>query len=381
MSRHASTSADPLVAVRGTAPLRTQSVRDLAAFAQIAGCDLAALAFASGTDLDRVLTDTSFEVPFGQSPFAIQRGNRFEQQVGADANFGPLLGLLQTELNFAATEVRVLDLRQLASADRDRSKRAHDTKAALRDMLRGDPQAFNLVAGAILEVPLLGRTVRFEADALAFQVGGELRVLEIKSFPTVDGRADPEKAGAAFDQVATYIVVLRQIVTALGADPARVSAEGLLVTPRNTGMQPVLHRLPIGGRVERIERILVELPHAEALASRVPAGATFGAVADAASPEADRVKAFAKLADGVGTLYAPSCLQICGAARLCRARAQAAGSPALCGSRAVRDLPGVASLVRAAELAAGAPATAGEAAAAAKLSLAGRTFERARGVA
>jgi len=374
----ASGQSDRLLALRGTAPARSQSVRDLAAFAQVSGCDLAALAFATGVDLDKALKDTSYEAPFGQSPFAIQRGNRFEQQVGADANFAPLLTLLRTELGFTPTDVRVLDLRQMAQADVKRTKRAHETKAALRDMLRNDPDAYNLVAGAILEFPLLGRTVRFEADALAFQLDGELRVLEIKSFPTVDKRCDPDKAGAAFDQVATYIVVLRHIVRALGGDPAQVSSEGLLVTPRNTGMQPVLHRHGVEARVRRIETILEELPQAEQLAGRVPAGLRFEPIFDPALAEDQRVGAFTALADAVGTRYAPGCLQTCGASRLCRARARAIGDPVACGSKAVRDLPGVASLNRAAELAAGSPGSAGEAPAAAKLAVAGRIFARAK---
>src|SRR5260370_35455774 len=64
--------------VRGRAPTIRPNVRRLAAFASVHSCPTAAVTFAARIDTNRVLTGTSAEMPFGQSPFAIGRGVAFE---------------------------------------------------------------------------------------------------------------------------------------------------------------------------------------------------------------------------------------------------------------------------------------------------------------
>ena len=79
---HASAEGDLLLqTIRGEAPRRTPSVRTLAAYAQHTDCNLATLGFAAGVDFDRLLKDTPYQAPFGQSPFAFARGLQFEGDV------------------------------------------------------------------------------------------------------------------------------------------------------------------------------------------------------------------------------------------------------------------------------------------------------------
>ena len=66
----------------------------LAAFAQNTDCPLATLGFAAGVDFDRLLFGTRFRAPFGQSPFAIQRGLAFEKML-RDNDYALTLGLLR----------------------------------------------------------------------------------------------------------------------------------------------------------------------------------------------------------------------------------------------------------------------------------------------
>ena len=47
-----------------------------------------------------------------------------------------------------------------------------------------------------------------ETNALALRFGGPIRVGEIKSFPVVDGRVDPDKLGVAADQSAVYVLAV-----------------------------------------------------------------------------------------------------------------------------------------------------------------------------
>jgi hypothetical protein len=254
-------------------------------------------------------------------------------------------------------------------------------------MLRDDPGAPNLIDGAVFETSLGGVRAYFEADAVAARSRGPIRVGEVKSFPVVDDRADPEKLGAALDQASHYIVLARQVAADLGHDPAAILAEAMLITPRNVGLQPTLSIKDVAGRVRRVERLLARVPSLAGLAGLVPPGITFGAVADRRpeglrradlpDPDADRrLDALHALADRVGTTYAPSCVTTCGLGRFCRSRQFAAGSPHLAGSKVVRLLPGVHSLDRAANLGDGAVPGPTEGPVATQLARAARLYDR-----
>jgi hypothetical protein len=60
-------------------------------------------------------------------------------------------------------------------------------------MLRDDPAAYNLIDGGVLTTSVGGVRAYFEADALAAGAHGPVRIGEVKSFPVVDDRGDPEK--------------------------------------------------------------------------------------------------------------------------------------------------------------------------------------------
>jgi hypothetical protein len=368
---------DLLLDVRGGAPRRSPTVRVLAAFADHGDCNLATLAFAARVNVDRLLVGTDYAAPFGQSPFAFARGLAFERMVGAASNYGPTLQLLREQMGFPVADARVANLRDGYPRNRDGMRlRGHDTRALLGQILRGERDAPNLIDGAVLETRVGGVPARFEADALAARVGGLLHAGEIKSFPVVDGRAEPDKLAGALEQVAFYILLAKQEVAALGGDRDLVSTRAMLITPRNVGLTPVLSVIDVARQVARAERLLGQVPAAADLATAVPPGAGFGPVADTKADPARRVEVFHDLADRVGTAYKPSC-QSCGAVRLCRLRAFTSGAPPLAGAQAVRLLPGVRSLPRTAELAGGAPPTPAETPAATQLARANRLYDQA----
>src|SRR2546425_888908 len=135
---------DVALALRGTAPRRSPTVRVLAAYSGHTDCNVAALAFAASVDMDQLLVGTPFQA-----------------QVG-------------------------------------------------------------------------GETAFFEADALAARFAGPIHGGEVKSFPVVDGRAEPDKLGAALDQISIYILLTQQLVAELGGDPdLAVSMTAMLIAPRN----------------------------------------------------------------------------------------------------------------------------------------------------
>ena len=73
----------------------------------------------------------------------------------------------------------------------------------------------------LLSLEVAGHEVFLEPDLIAFQVGGRLHVVEIKSFAIVDGQADGEQVSAAAVQAAVYVLALRDLLAELGHDPER----------------------------------------------------------------------------------------------------------------------------------------------------------------
>jgi hypothetical protein len=364
--------------IRGGATDRRPDVRALAAFAPHTDCRLATLGFAAGVDFDTLLRGTPFEAPFGQSPFAFARGLAFERRLRADG-YAATLDLLRGRLALPATGARVANLREgFPSGPQRMPLRACATPDLLRAILRGAPDAPHLIDGAVLTATVAGQLAYFEADALAACVGGVIQAAEVKSFPKVDDRVDPDKLGDALDQVAFYILLARAAVRGLGGDPERlVSDRALLITPRNVGMTPTLSEKCVDARIRRAHTLLEAIPPAAEVAAAVPAGVSFGPVADTAADTRHRLDVLHDLADRVGTAYEPGCLSTCGNGRFCRARAFRDGSPCLTGPAAVRLLPGIATLGRAEELTRGATPEAEEGPAAALLERAGRLYDTA----
>lgn len=342
-------AVDRLEALRGDAPRRSANVRELARFAANSACSLANVGFAARVDFDLLLRGTAFEAPFGQSPFAFRRGNRFEEMLRQDGH-ASLLGLLGEGLGFDAWGATVANLRQGYSRSKaGLEARASKTGELVEAIVKGEKEAPNLIDGAVLGRTIGGVQAYFEADAVAAQFGRPIHVGEIKSFPTVDGQADPEKIGAAVAQVSIYILLLRELVERVGGKGEMVSSDALLITTRNTGLQPALHVKAVGREVDRAARILDQAPAVVDLAAALPAGSpSFGRVA--AGEENARLDSLSQIADAVGVVYRPSCLSSCGLSRFCRERAHGSGDPGRVGGQLVRLLPGIGSIDRVTEL-------------------------------
>ncbi len=374
-----SVTAKRLDEIRGPLPRRSPNVRVLAAFAQNTDCPLATLGFAAGVDFDRLLVGTRFRAPFGQSPFAIQRGLAFEKML-RDNDYDLTLGLLRGPLGLPPAGTRVVNLREgFPSGPGRMPARVKATSDLVREIVRGNPSAARLIDGAVLVGNIGGVPAYFEADALAARAAdGQLHVAEVKSFPKVDDRVDPDQLGSALDQSAVYVLLTCDMVASLGGDPVKVvSDRAMLITPRNVGLTPTLSEQRVTARVTRMRRVLAAIPSAGDVAAATPADITFGPVADRGAEEQSRLDRLHDIADRVGTTYTPGCLSTCGNARFCRDRAARAGSPCVSGSAAVRLLPEVITLGRAESLTRGATPTPAEMPAATLLERAGRLIDEA----
>jgi hypothetical protein len=366
-----------LTAIRGGAKILSPNVRAIAAYAGHTDCSLATLGFAARIDFDRLLAGTQYQVSFGQSPFAFSRGKAFEQMI-AKHGYAATLELLRNNMGFKTTDVRIVNLRNRYQKNGIGLRlRADDTRSLIRQIVRESPAAPNLIDGAVLQTLIGGIPAWFEADTLAARFQGPIHAGEVKSFPVVDGRADPDKLAAALDQVSIYILLTKQLVDDVSGDASLVSSNALLITPKNVGLTPTLTQADVGKRIARIQRLLAGVPDVRSTVERVPPGLNFSKVADCDTDVNSRVDALHEIADRVGTAYAPACLGTCGNCFFCRDRTFRAGSPCLTGPQAVRLLPGVGSFRRAAELTHGAPPSLDETPVAPHLARAGRLYDAA----
>lgn len=374
--RPADSAMAVMTRIRGRAPAMRPNVRRLAAFASVHTCPTAAVAFAARVDTNRVLAGTDAQMPFGQSPFAIGRGVAFEELLRRHGYAGlrQVLGEgLHEDFSVAAIE----NLREGYPPNHTGlAMRAAVTRSRMAEIVSGPPEPI-VLDGAVLRADVGGLPAYFEADEMAIGVAGQILVGENKSWPIVDGRPTDEDAlGAALDQAATYVLLGRRALAEQGVDPGLLADDVVLVTPRNTGLAPVLHRQPAASRVRRIERLLSAVPQVSDIAAAVPTSVTFDTAADTSVPEEARLEAFGEVTDRLGRMYEPgACLRSCGFAWACRRFAFSDGDPAIAGSTVTRALPGIASLARTAELGGGAPPSAAEEAAAAPVALAGRLYD------
>ncbi|MBQ1026101.1 hypothetical protein [Micromonospora sp. C95] len=312
-----------LAAIRGDAPPKRHNARTIAALTGNPGCTRRAVLDGAGVDKPALAERVGFPARFGQSRFAITRGNTFEAQVKADGG-AELLRLVAARLGVpvpAAT--RWTDL---GDGD-DPATRARRSATLLTEALPpsgyhpdeptgagepGEPAA--LFDHPMLGLAVAGQRVHLEPDLVAARLGGRFHVVEIKSFPVVDGQADPAKLAAAAVQSAVYVLALRELLTDRGHDPRLVSHEVVLVCPRDFSNEPVAHLLDVRRHLLVVRRQLDRMDRLDTLLADVPADFT-------ADPAADPATLVGSLAR-VPARYAPDCLASCELAYFCRHEAR-----------------------------------------------------------
>jgi hypothetical protein len=344
----------------GVADTSGWSVRGLVKQAENSRCPTAQAAFAARVDLNRLVSDIgTVAAEYGQSPFMITRGKAVERRA-RENSYAELIPILRDKLGFTETDVATMNLKEgFPPSNEGFRRRGLATSQAVSAILRGDPDAPNILEGAVLEAQFGSRTGRFEADAIGAHVGPVLNGLEIKSWPVVDGRADDSgKAAEAFRQLGFYVFLLKVLVDTLGFDADAVSSTGLLITPTNTSMRLQGNTRDLSRDILLAQSTVAGLPDPDDYVGVFSADEGFGpASRHGGKSDAERLEHLNILTDRIGTAYQPSCMTSCGLAKFCRAKEHNAASPAVCGSTPARLLSGVRSLDRAALLSEGAPPT------------------------
>ncbi|GGK86874.1 hypothetical protein [Mangrovihabitans endophyticus] len=322
--------------LRGATPARRHDARTIAALTGNPGCSRRAVLDAAGVDKHAVARRIGFPGSFGQSRFALARGNAFEAMLKADEGL-LLLSALREVLPLDAPEVDYDDLG--GEADGTRGAR----HARTRELL-AEAAGAALIDHPLLTLDVAGQTVFLEPDLVALQVHGRLHVVEIKSFAVVDGRADGAKVSAAAVQAAVYVLALRGLLVELGHDADLVSHEAVLVCPENFALRPVAALIDVRKQLSTLRRQLNRLASVSSLIDELGEEVSF----DTALPPAELIASLTR----IEARYAPECLSVCELAAYCRH--EAGGATAALG-RPVRDaLGGVPTVAQALALADGA---------------------------
>ncbi|MFF7636689.1 hypothetical protein ACFZB9_26600 [Kitasatospora sp. NPDC008050] len=326
-----------LAALRGAAEQRGLDARALAALAANPGCRRRALLDAAGVDKGAVAGRLGRPAPFGRSPFAIARGTVFEARLKADG-CAALLTPLRQHLGLPADDGSRLTIPDLLPRSGPAVRAARTTEALAEAVAASlaDPDCWTLLDHPLLRLTVAGAPAYLEPDAVLVH-GGRCTVVEIKSFPVLDGSADPAKVGAATRQAAVYVLALLEAAgydghgPAFPEPPAAALPGGpepvvLLVCPKDFGQTPVAAAIDVRRELATTRRQLARMTRIEELLDTLPPGISFDLAPDDAGRPTRPVAELATAVDTVPAVYGPECLSACELGFHCRAQARAAGA-------------------------------------------------------
>ncbi|MFE2568024.1 hypothetical protein [Streptomyces mirabilis] len=313
-----------LAELRGSdVPPKALDARALAALAANPGCDRRALLDGAGVDKAKLADALGSPSAFGQSQFAFMRGNAFEARVKADGG-AELLRLVHEKLDPGAEPPAAGVVPDLSAVGPE--GRAARTALALREATTA--AVWTLLDHPMLALDVAGSPAFLEPDAVVVHPDGSWTVVEIKSFPMLDGSADPAKVGAAARQSAVYVLALEEVAARLGAGPQGHGAQDgdtvpdvrhrvLLVCPKDFSNLPTASAVDIRKQRAVTRRQLARLTRVEDIADTLPEGTCLAPDL----PAADLTTAV----ESVPATYAPECLAACELAFHCRDRSRAEG--------------------------------------------------------
>lgn len=333
-------------AARGNTRLRLEQ------WAHNPTCEANTISAVKNVRMADVAVRAGIRTTFGQSPFAIARGDQFEKSLFSQD--GKRLkeelikkGVLPADADgFADLRIRKNGGAQLNSLDEAIAQTIQLIKQVANSPKARRSSVPCLVAGATVRVPkgiLLPEAILI-VDALVIRYVGDqpqLIVGEIKTYPDRGGHTNPGELALARAQAGIYVHGLDLVVAELGVgDRVEISRQGFLVLSRPGSNQPsVRPNEDLRYQADRAVRGFELLERA---------AAALGPGLWATSP-GDPPDALLKLVLEATTNYSESCLSFCDLASRCYEVARSAGDPIILGEDMVRFL-GTVKLDRAIEL-------------------------------
>ncbi|MET8062564.1 hypothetical protein [Micromonospora sp. NPDC005313] len=326
-----------LAAIRGGGAASRHNARTIAALTTNPGCARRAVLDCAGVDKQRLAAYIDYPARFGQSQFAITRGNAFEAQVKANG-CAQLLQLLRERLDLEIPEVSYDDLESVAGRESQDVRYARSRALLTRAAAQADG------AGTLFDHPLLrlevaGQQAYLEPDLIAFQHDGQFHVVEIKSFAVIDGQGDPGKVAAAAIQAAVYVLAMRELLGEAGHDPQIVSHDVVLVCPRDFSNQPMAVQVDVRKQLAVLRRQLSRMTRIDALLAGLPATLSFDFAPDERGVPTRSPASLVAALEAVEARYSPECLASCELAYFCRHEAR--GCTAALGKSARDEVGGI----------------------------------------
>lgn len=327
--------------LRGPGPAVPHTARTLAALTTNPGCDRRALLDAAGVDKDALAAHLNLPRPLRTSAIVLNHGLAFERQVTDQAG-AELVKLLRETLGLTLPEVSYDDVNSVAGREPSTLALRHThTRNLILGAAREPARARTLIDHPVLRLTVAGHPAYLEPDIVAFQHHGTFHIVEIKSFPVIDGQADPAKVAAALMQAAAYVLALRELLAGGGLPPERVSEQVVLVNPRNFSRRPTATLADAAPKITSLRRHLDRLRRLPDLLDQLPPNTTFDLALDhEATPTRPREELAAALS-APRAHYSPSCLHHCELAHFCRNEARHQGRTAVLGTTVRDDVAGI----------------------------------------
>lgn len=312
-------------------------------------CDANTLSAVHNVRLDKAAKAIGLEVSFGQSPFAIARGNRFEAGLFFDGAQKLRLALerkgclTQSSAGFLDLRLKMNGGTRIASVD----QALKETEDWLRRIAIDPAAAESIVAAPMIKIPkgviLPEALLIIDTVTVATTVDSRARVTvgEVKVFPDRGGHTDPQQLASARAQAGIYEHAMRLAVDALGlADDIDIATHGFLVFTWPGSNSP---------SIRANEDLTYQAIRAERGFDRLEQVA-LGVVRDD-DYSADNPTLIERVLDAP-TDYSEACLSFCDLAPRCHGMARAADDSIILGDEVARFL-GETTISRAIELMAG----------------------------
>lgn len=309
-------------------------------------CDANTLSAVHNVRLDKAAEAAGLKVSFGQSPFAIARGNRFEAGLFFDDG-ARIRAALERKGALPTGSTGFLDLRLKLNGGRwvtSIDQALAETDKWL-DRIANDPEAAeSLVAAPMIKIPkgviLPEALLIIDVVTVTSTVDGRARLTvgEVKVFPDRGGHTDPQQLASARAQAGVYRHALELAVGSLGlADELDISTHGFLVFTWPGSNSP---------SIRANEDLTFQAIRAERGFERLEEVA-LGVVRDD-DFSADNPTLIQRVLDAP-TDYSEACLSFCDLTPRCHQRAVDADDPIILGGE-VKRLLGDTSITRALEL-------------------------------
>lgn len=312
-------------------------------------CDANTLSAVHNVRLDKAAHAVGLDASFGQSPFAIARGDRFEAGLFYD-DAEKLRAALERKGCLLLGSSGLLDLRlkhnsgtRVASVD----QALRETEEWLRRIANDPMAAETIVAAPMIKLPkgviLPEALLIVDVVTVTTTVNGRARITvgEVKVFPDRGGHTDSRQLASARAQAGIYQHAIQLAVDSLGlADDIEIATHGFLVftwpgsnSPSVRAKEDLTYQAIRAERgFHRLEQVALGVVRDDDFSSDNPA--------------------LIKRVLEAPTDYSESCLSFCDLAPRCHAQALAADDPIILGGDVSRLL-GETTISRAIELMAG----------------------------